>query len=57
MYRKGINETMALELKSEQLTYELSEVNAQNEDLRKQLQTLENAKSSHGSKSKVEVGR
>ncbi|XP_038213333.1 golgin subfamily A member 6-like protein 1 isoform X2 [Zerene cesonia] len=43
--RKCINETMPLQLRNEQLTYELSELNSKIIDLRKQLHTAEQLKS------------
>ncbi|XP_059060208.1 interaptin-like [Achroia grisella] len=43
--RKGINETIALQLRTEELTYELSELSSQNIDLRKQLYNADHLKS------------
>ncbi|XP_052751537.1 LOW QUALITY PROTEIN: myosin heavy chain, striated muscle-like [Galleria mellonella] len=43
--RKGINETIALQLRTEELTYELSELNSQNVDLRKQIYNADHLKS------------
>ncbi|CAG4940438.1 unnamed protein product [Colias eurytheme] len=43
--RKCINETMPLQLRNEQLTYEISDLNSKIIDLRKQLHTAEQLKS------------
>lgn len=44
-YRKNANDTVALQLRTEDLTYDLSELNSMNADLRKQLHTADNLKS------------
>ncbi|XP_049865177.1 coiled-coil domain-containing protein 18-like isoform X2 [Pectinophora gossypiella] len=43
--RRGVNETMALQLRTEELMYELSDLNSQNVDLKKQLHASEHLKS------------
>ncbi|KAM3968304.1 uncharacterized protein ACR2FA_007664 [Aphomia sociella] len=43
--RKCVNETIALQLRTEELTYELSELNSRNIDLRKQMHNANHMKS------------
>ncbi|XP_013185488.2 filamin-A-interacting protein 1 [Amyelois transitella] len=45
--RKSMNETIALQLRAEEWICALSEMNAKNEELRKQLQTADHLKSQH----------
>ena len=49
-----MNETVALQLRTEELTYTLSDLNSQNADLRKQLHNSDHLRS-HTNKAKVEV--
>ncbi|XP_028177176.1 myosin-11-like isoform X1 [Ostrinia furnacalis] len=44
--RKCVNDTVAAQMRSEQLTYEISELNAQKDDLRKQIHNVDHLKSS-----------
>lgn len=50
--RITVNQTVALQLRSEEQLYELSELTAQNKDLRKQLHNTESLKCNKG---KIEV--
>uniref|UniRef100_A0A2A4JGC0 Uncharacterized protein n=1 Tax=Heliothis virescens TaxID=7102 RepID=A0A2A4JGC0_HELVI len=51
--RKSANETVALQLRTEELTYEISDLNSQNNDLRKQIHNSDHLRS-QTNKNKIE---
>lgn len=54
IFRKNINETMALQLRIEELTLEMSELNSLNTDLRKQIHNADHLRS-QVNRNRVEV--
>ncbi|XP_037297160.1 cingulin-like protein 1 isoform X2 [Manduca sexta] len=51
--RKGVNETIALQLRTEELTFKVSELNSQNADLRKLIHNADHLKS-HTNRERIE---
>lgn len=52
--RKTTNETIALQLRTEELVYQITELNSQNNDLKKQMHTSDHLRS-QSNKNKIEV--
>lgn len=53
--RKCVNDTMAAQLRNETLTYQLSELNAQKDDLKKQIHNVDLNLKSSTYRNKLEV--